>query len=283
MNEPWFVTEEFQVAVGERRLNVVLASAKSGNIHENPILLLTFGTHRHSVFTTFPTHFASIRPFLEEGHRVLSFDIPNHGERVNEHGSDIPGLRDAFLHGEDPFHLFIEDAEAVITFCLENGLVREGRIAVSGSSRSGYLALRLIAHDPRIQAGAVFSPVTDWRELREFSEVQNLPEIEKLRLSRYLDGFIGKYLFLIIPYHDIRVNTASCCRFYLDVLQANDRAGYPSTLLDLCITPEKGHACGETWLEFAGRSLLDATDGHYWNSDSPWKDNFRALSEGGNE
>lgn len=257
MNKLGFVKREMVLSVGSRELTVTLASPADNPLAEDPILLLAFVHDRNSVFDN-ERHFAAIRPFLESGHRVLSFDIPNHGERVNAYGSDIRGMCRAFLHGEDPFRLFLEDASVVIEHCLTSGIAKAGRIAVSGSSRSGYLALRLLAAERRVAAGAFYHPVTDWRELTEFQEVRTRKEVIGLDISRYIEGMSGKYMYIAIPNHDTRVSTRSCCEFYLQLLEENSRTGRSTDLIDFCCTPDSGHALGQTWFELGGRSLLKA-------------------------
>jgi len=56
-----------------------------------PALLLTFATTRRSALAEDP-HRLPARIFTEAGHYALSFDLPNHGERIGSFGEGIDGM-----------------------------------------------------------------------------------------------------------------------------------------------------------------------------------------------
>ena len=95
---------------------------------------------------------------------------------------------------------------------------------VAGTSRAGYLALRLLASDPRVVVAA-FAPVTDWRRLNEFAGDTD------------------------------RVDTDECCRFYLDIWEANTCRGYGDAHLNFQVQDTPGHASSEAW-QVAGAAFL---------------------------
>lgn len=253
---------EYEVVSGEENLTVRLVSPPQEALADDPLLLLAFVLDRNATFDS-DVHFAAVRPFLERGHRVLSFDMPSHGDRINRYGEQIWGWRNAFMDGTDPFRQFLRDSGAVIDDAITKGIGKPGKIIVCGSSRAGYMALRLMAADDRIAAAAAFHPVTDWRLLTEFAADKHLPEVEALRIHREADKLSGRYVYLAIPFHDRRVGTASCCQFYLDLLKANVRRGLDESIVDFISTPDEnghGHGMDRRWFELGGTRLLQVME-----------------------
>ena len=176
--------EDFSLALPDRCVVVSLLSPARGRLARDPALLLTFAAGRESSLFNAPYKHTA-EAFLDAGHRALSFDFVGHGERIDRFGPGIDGMRNSLvLGGVDPFAVFAEDARAVIDTCVGRGLVRPGRIAASGTSRGGYLALYLLAHEPRVAAAAGFAPVTDWRVLAEFKDDVERPEVVALADQR---------------------------------------------------------------------------------------------------
>jgi hypothetical protein len=166
-------------------------------------------------------------------------------------------LRDSILEGPDPFEKFIATSKAVLKHCVDQGWAKEDRIVVSGISRFGYLALRLMAADENLNIGAAFSPVTDWRELVEFEPAKSSPKIADLRLSNYADKLAGKKIYMAIGSQDERVGTVACCQFFLDLNAANARKGLGRTWIDFNITGDPGHTCGDKWYNRGMEILLN--------------------------
>jgi len=108
------------------------------------------------------------------------------------------GFRASFMAGVDPFKMGVEDGQTVITECIKRGWATPGRIAVQGASRAGYMALRLMAADPRIAVAAGLAPVTDWRMLAEFSSVRDREDIAGLQLTRFIGPMVGRHVYLAI-------------------------------------------------------------------------------------
>lgn len=223
-------------------------------------LLLTFSGDRHQSLSTDPYRTAADF-FVENGHLALSFDLPNHGSQINHHGEGITGFRNAVVNGEDPFLDFTSQGRAVIDLLVRENIVQPGRIAVCGTSRGGYMALRLLAADHRIAAAAGFAPVTDWRDLTEFKADTDRQDVKSLSLTYFADLLASKPIFLVIGNHDQRVNTASCCRLYLEILKEKTGNTTNPDLLDFYCTEDPGHSCDKKWYrkgaEFLLRSLED--------------------------
>jgi hypothetical protein len=128
-----------------------LFSPPDDKLAEEPLLYLSCANTIELSLKTYP-YCIAIDYFLSQGHKVLSFVPPHHGSRIGSYGSNIPGLRAAFLAGEDPFKLFIEDGKKMIDACIEKGIAEAGKIVIGGVFRSGYFSLRLFAEESRISA-----------------------------------------------------------------------------------------------------------------------------------
>jgi len=239
MIEP--VREDFTIEVGQRRITATLLAPPEDKLARHPALLITFGLDRHIALFTHPY---SLTPgaFLEHGHRVLSFDMPCHGERVDRYGAGVAGFRDAVVAGVDPFNMCIEDGRAVIAECIKRGWAAADRIAVEGASRAGYMALRLLAADRRIAAGVGMAPVTDWRALSEFAGVRDREDIAELALPRFVGEMADRQVYLAIGKEDGRVSTTACTDFSHDLKKAQREAGPDAGYATLELTDDPGHS-----------------------------------------
>lgn len=246
--------EEFPVNVGARTFTVRVLSPPADKLVAEPALLFSFALDSKTTLTKRPYCLAS-EYFLDEGHRAASFDLPAHGERIDTYGGSIAGIRNAFAAGNDVFAAFVDDAKAAIDECIRRGLAVPGRIAVAGTSRGGYMSLRLLAGDERIAAGAGFAPVTDWRALREFEADTERGDVRDLQLVNFVSGMVGKRVFVAIGKTDDRVGTDRCVEFAEALERANADAGRAADLIEFHLTDDKGHSLGESWYA-KGRSLL---------------------------
>lgn len=241
------VVQEFQATIGDKTVNAIIASPPKDELDPNPVLLLTIGgASTHFV----PPNQQPAEYFWTRGHRVVSFST-----------ATMPGsletLRDMVLNGPDPFETFIEEARAVLKYCVDQGWAKPDRIVVTGISRFAYLAFRLMAADPTLNIGGGFAPVTDWRDLSEFAPAKDQAQIANLRLSLYADKLAGKKIYMAIGSHDERVSTWSCCQFFLDLNAANQKRGLDRTYVDLYVTPDPDHYCTDQWIERGMEILLN--------------------------
>jgi len=252
-NSARYGKEEFVVVSGARKITVRLHTPLA--LASSPGLLMTFATDRATALTGEP-YGLTARAFVARGHRVLSFDLPHHGERIDAFGEGITGFRNAFVAGSDPFAAFVEDGRAVIDAAVARGVAAEGRIAVCGTSRGGYMALRLLAADTRISAGAGFAPVTDWRDLREFSADRDREDVARLALSHHADALAGTAVYMAIGNRDERVNTTRCCRLFVDIMDASRRKGQDGGDTAFFCTTDEGHTCSDAWYARGSEFLL---------------------------
>jgi hypothetical protein len=115
-----------------------------------------------------------------------------------------------------------------------------------------------MAADRRVAAAAAIAPLTDWRTLIELAHVRERREIADLRLSGWADGLAGRPIYIAVGAHDDRVSTPACCRFYLDLVEANARRGYPDSLVDFFCTDSVGHSLDNPWRIRGAEFLLKA-------------------------
>ena len=196
---------------------------------------------------------------IEHGHRAASFDLPHHGQRTDQHGEELIGLRNAYLAGADPFKTCVQDARELVDHCIRRGLTRAGRILVAGTSRGGYMALRILAADERVAAAAVMAPVTDWGHLTEFSDAARSGKTEALRLIQDAEAMAGRHVYLAIGNNDDRVSTASCADFFDQLTAVNIKhKGLPASVI-LRITNDAGHHLPAARHREAARFLLAVT------------------------
>lgn len=230
-------TEEFSIERPYGPLVVAIASPEPEELADDPLLLLNFSTDRA---TSLPEgKFGSItRKFIDQGHRVASFDIPAHGDRVDELGGNIAGLAALASAGRTPFDVFVEDGKLAIDELIKRGFTKPGRIVLCGVSRSGYCVLRLAAEDDRIAATAALAPVTDWRALREFDSVKDQPIIADLALTNFVGNLAGKRIYVAIGNADTRVGTAACTKFILALNEAESEQGLTTSSLRYIIDDE---------------------------------------------
>jgi dienelactone hydrolase len=221
-----------------------------------PALLLTFGMTRHSALTEAP-HDLPARVFTDAGHYALSFDLPNHGGRIDAFGDAIGGMCAALIAGRDPFARFVSDGRAVIDACQRLGMPGSDRIVACGVSRAAYCALRLAGADRRVAAVAGLAPVTDWRALSEFAAVRDRPEIAALALDHWAVEFAGRAVFLAIGNADGRVGSDCCARLALRILEEEYRRNLARSTVELHIIPSEGHSLSNEWRSAGGRFLLE--------------------------
>lgn len=222
-----------------------------------PALLLTFGMTRQSALTEDP-HDLPARIFTGAGHYALSFDLPNHGGRIDAFGEGIGGMCAAYVGGRDPFARFVSDGRAAVVACRQLGIPGSDRVVACGVSRAGYCVLRLAAADRRIVAVAGLAPVTDWRVLSEFAAVWDRSEVAALALDNWAVDLAGRGIFLAIGNADGRVGSDACARLALRILEEEARQGLSSSRLELHIVPSEEHSLSAEWRSAGGRFLLQS-------------------------
>ena len=246
---------EFPVEVPGQPLTCLLAEPEE--LSDRPALLLNFAADRTATLKT-ESYNITPRLFVAAGHRAASFNLPCHGDReVPGQPRGIAGFCAEWQRGVDVFAGFVDEGRVVIDTLIERKLAEPGRIFVSGTSRGGYCALRLMAAEERIGAAAAFSPVTDWRVLDEFAEVKDTPEVAKLALTHFAGALAGRAVWTAIGNSDARVGTDACLRFAEAVVRAEAVKGCSSSRFVLHVVPEREHELSADWRRRGGEYLLD--------------------------
>ena len=249
-------SEEFIIDRPHGKLAVIVQTSADKPLATDPMTLLNFSADRQSAMVD-GKYGALVKPFLDQGHRVVSFDLPAHGERVTELGSGIAGMAAEVVAGKKPFDTFVEDAQATIDELIKRGLAKPGKIVVCGVSRAGYCALRLAAVDDRVAATAALAPVTDWRDLKEFAGHTNLPVVEQLALTNFAPKLAGKRFYVAIGNADTRVGTDACTRFILAVNEAEKAKGLKTSAVRyLMVDDSVDHSLNTKWRQEGIQFLL---------------------------
>lgn len=243
---------EFTVTPSGRELYCVMS--EPAVLAANPAVLLYHNTARdHLRGETVYGH--TCDAFLKAGYRIAGFAMPNHEERVGKKKEGIAGFYEAFLEGSDPFKMYVEDGRAVIDEIVARGWAASNRIFITGCSRGGYLALRLMAADRRIVAAALDAPVTDWRALAEFAEAKKRPDVAALALTNYVADLVGRPIWAGMGNCDNRVSTADFLRFCLAITEEQEKRKMEKSMFEVHVVeceghgfPEEGRIQGGAWL-----------------------------------
>lgn len=173
---------------------------------------------------------------LAAGHRVASFDLPNHGQRVNAHGKNLSGMAAAIAAGEDVFADIRCTGQALIDQAIQQKWTHADDILLMGISRGGLSAMHIMAADPRVGAAAVISTVTDLPTLHEFANLRDHPIIQQSNAQALLEPLSDRWLFGAIGQTDPRVNADLAIDFFHQ-LQARGKSRFPS----LYVGPGQSH------------------------------------------
>ena len=90
------------ISVGGVPQAVRVQSPPPERLARQPMLLFYLSADRASSMPD-GRYGAPGQTFLEQGNRILSFDLPAHGDRVDVHGSGIAGLAALVAAGKKPF------------------------------------------------------------------------------------------------------------------------------------------------------------------------------------
>jgi dienelactone hydrolase len=149
-----------------------------------------------------------------QGFVSVVIDAPGHGE---DHRPDEPTELAAWNwrvnQGQDLVGGFVARARSVLDHLIREKITDPDRVAACGTSRGGFLAFQLAAHEPRIRCVGGISPVTDLLALREFNATTNRAAAEALALARLAPQLAGRPAWICIGNNDARVSTAAAITF----------------------------------------------------------------------
>ena len=90
--------DEFEIDLGDRRFAVAMLSPPAARLANEPALLLSFAGQRQESLSS-PPYSHTANAFLTAGHRVVSFDLTGHGERIDHFGVGITAWRNGLVLG----------------------------------------------------------------------------------------------------------------------------------------------------------------------------------------
>jgi hypothetical protein len=190
------------------------------------------------------------RAMLAAGHRIASFDLPNHGRLADEYGEGLTGMAAAVADGKDVFALTARIGRALADELIAR-YPGEGPLLVGGTSRGGLAALQVMAGDSRFAGGVAMAPVTNIRALREFASLVDSPIVRDSSALSLVPKLRGRPTFMTISSNDERVSTEDCIAFQ-NALRGED---FGEDTHRLMIEPGEGHtasddayAAGAAWM-----------------------------------
>ncbi len=206
---------------------------------------------------THPIYSQACEILKARGALCVSLDLPCHGKDIRSGEPEgLKGWRHRVDQGEDLMKDLLAGASAVLDQLIANGLTDPDRVLASGTSRGGYAAMQLAAHDHRVGAVAAFAPVTDLRALSEFEGLEGNPSAQPLGLIEYADELAGRNLWLIIGDRDDRVGTQHTVDLALEVSRRSAQKTL-TTRVELHLEPTEGHQVPEGAYQRAAKWLLD--------------------------
>lgn len=182
------------------------------------------------------------RLLSQQGYLCVSLDLPCHGEDVREgEPQQLEGWAARAQRGEDFVRPFVSGASEVLDYLIDQGYTHAQRVAACGVSRGGFMAYQFAAADARVRCAAGFAPVTDLKQLREFSSCEVDAVVRRISLSAAAEKLADKAIWLCIGNNDERVGTDAAIAFAREVAQSAVRAGMPARV-DLHVMVSDGHA-----------------------------------------
>lgn len=177
---------------------------------------------------------------------VLSvvLDAPAHGaDAAPGEPPELSGWAHRVAHGKPFLDPFLARVSAALDHFIAVGWADPQRIAACGTSRGGFLAFHVAAHDLRIRAVAGIAPVTDLAALREFSSLNPPPDASGLALATLAPRLAGRPVWLCIGNDDTRVDTDRAIAFARAVVAASRALPSPPSPIpvDLLVQSTPGH------------------------------------------
>jgi len=151
--------------------------------------------------------------FTAAGHYVASFDLPNHGDQVDEFGEDLAGMARAMEAGHNVFAEAGEVGRALIDEARREGLGEHG-VVLFGTSRGGLAVLHIMSGDTRVLACAVNAPLMYIPEPREFAHLADSEVVRQANAMALVDRLADRHVFIDIGTSDPRVGSGHSFEFH---------------------------------------------------------------------
>ena len=147
-------------------------------------------------------------PLLKQGYLCVSLDLPCHGQdQPAGQPGGIAGWRHRLEMGQDLMADLNRRSTAMLDYLVANGYTDVAKIAITGTSRGGFSALHVAAHDSRIRCVAAMAPVTDLLVVTEFKGMTHPERAEALSVSNLANELASRNVWLVIGDRDLRVGT----------------------------------------------------------------------------
>lgn len=195
------------------------------------------------------------------GYLCVSIDLPCHGEFAKKGYSNLTGWGKLATEGTDFVAEFNGRLKNVVDHLIEQGMTDPEKIAVTGTSRGGFMAYRYMAFDKRIKCAVGYSPVTDLRQLKEFAVAADTPGVDAMSVEAYVGQLVGRPIFLMIGDRDERVGTHSAINFMRRLSDAAVKADVPSENMLVVKSEPRGHSTPAGTAELATQWIYRVLEG----------------------
>lgn len=149
-----------------------------------------------------------------QGYLCVSLDLPCHGQdRVKDQPDGIAGWRHRLDANQDLMGDLCRRSTEMLNYLVAKGYTDPEQIAATGTSRGGFSALHLAAHEPRIRCVAAMAPVTDLLVLTEFKGMTHPERAAVLSVSNLAHELASRNIWLVIGDRDERVGTDNMIAF----------------------------------------------------------------------
>lgn len=214
-----------------------------------PTLIILSGVAQD---TLLKSSFLQAGRFLRsQGYLIVSIDLPCHGTQETKGSKGLSGWGKRAAAGDDFVAEFNARMTKVLDHLIAEGLTDPNKIAVCGTSRGGFLAMRFAAMDKRVKCAVGYSPVTDLRQLSEFRNAAAIAGVDAMSLEAHVSELVGRPVFLVIGDRDDRVGTDAAVRFARALSAAALKANVPSGVeLHVVSEPKANHTTptgGDIW------------------------------------
>ena len=193
----------------------------------------------------------------ERGALLVSIDVPGHGsDRRAGERDGIWAWRSRAEQGEDVAAKFTASVTAVLDHLIAKGYVDPARVAVSGTSRGGFMALQAAAADARFRWVVAFAPVTDLTVLLEFKGMESEALTQRLSVINLAGKLAGRSIWMCIGNNDDRVGTEQAIALTRRVVAESVKEGLKADV-ELHVQSSKGHTIAPESHPHAAAWLLE--------------------------
>lgn len=145
-----------------------------------------------------------IEPWKEGNFRIISFDLPFHGEGLDSHRG-MDAWQDTFKSVGDPLTPFLDQVEDFIRHFLKEEL-EQSKIGLAGLSRGAFIALNLSRRFSTSLPIVSFAPLLSLERSKEFSTLT--PSLVKeFHPILHIDKICQHRFLFTIGNNDTRVHT----------------------------------------------------------------------------